>query len=189
MAATPVAARTLPSETESSQGYAFTPRVLDVGFFAALILAALCFFMASFYLYKYLASVDSLFNDLARDSSSGILRVDIANLLIHGRLVAARFSLLSCGILTGLSLGLIGFCLFLVGAKGDIQASAEARGATITFNRLAPGVLVLICAALLIGVCATHQVTFETDLAPVAPQQQQGAPAKQYLDERTDQRP
>lgn len=142
----------------------FSHRILNIGFLTGLVLAMLCFVAASAYMFRYLSSVDSLFNDLFKAASQGTVNLDMADLLIHGRLVAAKFSLLSCGILTGLSLGLIGFCLFLVGAKGEIDARAETPSAKVALTRLAPGALVLLCAAILIGVCATHEVSFETEI-------------------------
>lgn len=144
-----------------SEHQQFSNRILNIGFVTGLVLAVLCLLMASFYMYRYLNSVDILFDDLAKGSMQGVVRTDLAYLLIQGRLIAARFSLLSCGVLTGLSLALIGFCLFLVGAKGDIIARGEAQHAKIVISRLAPGVFVIICAMLLIGVCTTNRIKFD----------------------------
>lgn len=161
MAAAPVPVRDAVSK-KAHRG--FSRGMLNVGFLTGLTLAIACFVLASLYMFRYLNSADSLFNDIAKATTQSKPNLDAIVLLIQGRLVAARFSLLSCGILTGLSLGLIGFCLFLVGATGEMDAQAEVPNARIAISRLAPGALVLLCATILIGVCATHPVTFETSV-------------------------
>lgn len=167
-------------------------RIVNIGFFAGLALAALSFLLALLYMHSYLSSVNSIFNDLVRGSYQGAAQLEVANLLIHGRLIAARFSLLSCGILTGFSLGFIGFCLFLVGARGDIEGTAETHGVKVTLSRLAPGALVLLCASVLIGICATHNITFGAEISgPHAPRTDQRGFGGDYRlpSEQTDPNP
>lgn len=166
--------------------------MLNIGFVAALALAALCFGTASYYMYLYLSHTDIFLTNLARDSVSGKLSAETIDLLVYGRLVASRFTLLSCGVLAGLALGLIGFCLFLVGAKGEIEAEGEGQLAKLRLVHLAPGAFVLFCAMVLIGVCVTHQVSFDTKVTSPQTQRPEGQPVKplsDYPDADTDPNP
>ncbi len=171
----------------------FSRTILNIGFLIGMGLAISCFAVASLYLYKYLNGVDSLFSELTKASMQNSIRVDVLDLLIHGKLVAARFSLLSCGILTGLALCFIGFCLFLIGAKGEITAQGEAQHTKLMLSRLAPGAFVMFCATVLIAVCATHAVSFDTRLGNSPPQSGDqgldGRPSYQLPSEKTDPKP
>lgn len=147
----------------------FFPVILNAGFIAALILAAVCFLTASLYMYRYLNSTDSMVSELLGKSGPLVgAQLDTIDLAIQARLMAARFSLLSCGVLAGLSFGLIGFCLFLVGAKGEISATAEMSNVKISLMRMAPGVFVLACATTLIALSVTHSMSLEEDLTPAS---------------------
>jgi hypothetical protein len=149
-----------------------------------------CFFTASFYMYLFLSHTDTFLSNLLDKAANGLMKKETVDLLIYGRLVSSRLALLSCGVLAGLSLGLVGFCLFLVGAKGEIEATGENQLAKLHLTRLAPGALVLFCSVVLIGVCVTHKVKFDTKITSDPPTMQTHLPAqKSYSPLVADQNP
>jgi hypothetical protein len=80
--------------------------------------------------------------------------------LLNARLVMARIALLSCGLLAGLSFGFLGFSLFLIGIDGESDISGEHSDYKITLSKVSPGIIVLLAATILIGVCATRETPF-----------------------------
>jgi len=164
---------------------AFSPVVLNIGFLAALALAVLCFVTASIYLFQYLHSTEAFVTELAGGRLNSA-PPELVDLLIHARIIAARFSLLSCGILAGLSLALLGFCLFLVGAKGEVGAEASAQNAKLTISKAAPGVVIMIIAILLIGFCVTTKIDFEADIPVNRPS---SGSTHDYPNPHTDKKP
>jgi hypothetical protein len=80
--------------------------------------------------------------------------------LLNARLVMARIALLSCGLLAGLSFGFLGFSLFLIGVDGESDVSGEHSDYKITLSKVSPGIIVLLAATILIGVCATRETPF-----------------------------
>jgi hypothetical protein len=107
-----------------------------------------------------------LIEKIRPDSPSGALEV-----AINGRLVMARVALLSCGVFTGMSFGFLGFALFLLGIKKEINADAQYENFQVKLARMSPGVFIILIAAILIGVCVTHSTpfTYETIKIPVKP--------------------
>jgi hypothetical protein len=81
--------------------------------------------------------------------------------LINGRLVMARLALLSCGVSVGFAFGFLGFALFLLGIKGSIDTELQAEHYKASFERLSPGLLLLLASIILIGICVTHPTPYE----------------------------
>jgi hypothetical protein len=82
-----------------------------------------------------------------------------AILLAHASLW--KFILQSCGIICGAAFGFLGFALFLLGAKGDMDAAFQDSQHKVQLERMAPGSFVIFIAAILIGVCSIHPVKLE----------------------------
>jgi len=77
-----------------------------------------------------------------------------------------RISMLSTGIIVGIAFGFLGFALFVMGITGAVKASAEAQGARVLLENAAPGLIVLVVAAILIGVCVVQPVVIEFTPTP-----------------------
>jgi hypothetical protein len=90
-----------------------------------------------------------------------------------------RTSLLSTGIMVGLAFGFLGFALFVMGITGAAKLNAEGHGARVSLENAAPGLVVLVVAAMLIGVCVVQPVGIEfTPPSSPATSQTQGAAQK-----------
>lgn len=77
-----------------------------------------------------------------------------------GQLYVARILLLSCGVVVGMALGFLGFALFLLGVEGTQDVEGTAPSLTLKLARLSPGAFVIICSAVLVGVCVTRPLPF-----------------------------
>lgn len=136
--------------------------LLNLGFVFALVLSGACLFFSAVYLYNFLTStnagIETLIQNAKTDSTQGTLEV-----AINGRLVMARIALLSCGILVGVSFGFLGFALFLLGIKQSMDVDLDAETYKGKFARMSPGVLVIVCSAILTGICATRETPFWYD--------------------------
>ncbi|HEV2707772.1 MAG TPA: hypothetical protein VGV59_17770 [Pyrinomonadaceae bacterium] len=136
--------------------------LLSIGFGIALVIAISCLAMSGLYLFRYLDStgsgIDTLIKNTGTSSDVNILSVSIA-----GRLQMARFTLLSCGAFAGLSFGFLGFALFLIGIKEEMDVEAQSENYRVKFARMSPGALVILIAAVLIGVCITRPLSFGTE--------------------------
>lgn len=147
-----------PTAVGSGEG-SFSQKILNVGFAAALVLAAMCLAMGAFYLYTFLRSTNAGIDQVLGNMVSRVPG-DVLYMSINGRLVMARVALMSCGIFVGMSFGFLGFALFLVGAKGEINAAGSFESYSVKIARMSPGVFVLLCATVLIGVCVSRSTPF-----------------------------
>lgn len=133
--------------------------LLNAGFIFALVLAGICLLITAVYLYSFLrgttTGIDPIVQALEKSPTTGSLEV-----IINGRLVMARLSLLSCGIFVGVSFGFLGFALCLLGVKESIDVDLETDTYKAKFARMSPGVLIIICSSILTGFCATRQTPF-----------------------------
>lgn len=130
---------------------------LNAGFVFALVLAAGCLLLSALYLFTFLRSTGVGIEPLADNlrTQPGALEV-----IINGRLVMTRLSLLSCGIFVGIAFGFLGFGLCLLGVKESIDVDMESQSYKARFVRMSPGVLIIVCSSLLTGFCATRETPF-----------------------------
>ena len=147
---------------ESGHRWPISTSLLSIGFIAGITLAACCMLFSAFYLYKFLtitsSSLETLLNDSERIQRLG----DTLRTVINARLVLARLTLLSCGTFVGMAFGFLGFALFLIGVKGEMDANASFESYRVKFARLSPGVFIITCASVLIGICVTHPTPFDS---------------------------
>jgi hypothetical protein len=147
---------------------AFSQVILNIGFLAALVMAGASFATGGVHLSTFLnRSTDSIGKlwQLADSPGGGAgsakpaaarLTPDEMQVAIAAQVTVARLGLLSCAIFVGMAFGFLGFSLFLIGVREEMRVEAEHRSQTLKLTRLAPGVFVILCATVLIGVCATH---------------------------------
>lgn len=130
----------------------FSQRLLNVGFATGILLAIFCLGIASWYLISYLR-----FGTGALGGTGSSAAPDPASLMAN--MYMARVLLQSCGLAVGMAFGFLGFSLFLLGVGGTMDASASAPGGLgIQVARISPGAFVMLCSAILVGLCATRDV-------------------------------
>jgi hypothetical protein len=144
----------------------FSPRVLNIGFLAALALAAIAFIAAGFYLLRFAGTTqDVIAQMLSAGYTGGNIDQRNVELLQNGLTIhayLARVLLVSCGMFVALAFGFLGFALFLVGASGQSDASASTgQGLQVTLTNLAPGSIAIVGATILAGICVTRYMPVE----------------------------
>jgi small basic protein len=135
----------------------FSPAILNIGFLFALLVAAACLCFSAIYLYKYLSVTSTAVDSIVREMRDQPGSMQIA---LSARLAVAKYSLSSCGVVTGLAFGFLGFALFLLGIQGTMDVSADGGIKSLHLAKVAPGTFVIVCAALLIGISITHTIDF-----------------------------
>ena len=73
--------------------------------------------------------------------------------------------LLSTAIFVAMSFGFLGFGLFLINAKGDVDGSANfTEHVQIKFAKLSPGLFVILCATVIIVFAITHNIEYQAKI-------------------------
>jgi hypothetical protein len=144
----------------ATAGELFPQWLLNVGFVCGLLLAAVCLVFSAFYLYYFLTNTSAAVENILKSGESSLLPTELIDLGINARMVMARIALHSCGVFVGMAFGFLGFSLFLLGIKGEMDLDAGAESYKVKIARLSPGVFVILCATVLIGVCATSSTPF-----------------------------
>ena len=138
--------------------------ILLFSFAAAVVLAIGGFVVVTIYLFIYLSHAFKAFDP---DSIARFASMDVNKMqpILLARAGLWKFILQSCGIISGVAFGFLGFGLFLLGAKGDMDASFANSEHKVQLSRMAPGSFVILIAALLIGICSINKV--ELSFTPV----------------------
>jgi hypothetical protein len=139
----------------------FPQALLNIGFGFALAVAAACLTLSAWYLFTFLQATNSGVESVLRSALQSSTPTSVIQLSILARTAMARFALLSCGVCVGMGFGFLGFALFLLGIKGEMDVEARHENAQIKAARMAPGVFVMLCATVLIGVCITFRTQYE----------------------------
>lgn len=71
-----------------------------------------------------------------------------------------RMVLLSTGIFVAMAFGFLGFALFLIQAKGEIEGSFEHQNTKVSIARMSPGIFAMLCATVIIIVCITFKIEY-----------------------------
>lgn len=82
-----------------------------------------------------------------------------------GMTAERRLLLLSTGIFVGMSFGFLGFALCLIQAKGDIELEGSTQDYKLKVARLSPGLFVILCATVIIIICATFRIEYQVSRA------------------------
>lgn len=131
--------------------------LLRIGFFAALVMSFACLTFCIFYLVIYQQDTSALVARTIEASKTPQLSETqqwALQLTSAAHMFTSKVMLQSCGIVAGISFGFLGFCLFLMGIDGQIDANIEQTGgAKINVTRLAPGAFILLLSTILIGLC------------------------------------
>lgn len=146
------------STSSPTPGGRFSRKILEIGFLTGLLLALACFGLSSYYLISFEQHANAAVTKALADSSGNLSAHQIfaTQFALGVHMYVAKVLLLSCGVFAGLSFGFLGFSLFLIGVEGAVDAQLETPSALrLSVVKLAPGAFVIVCAAILIGVCAT----------------------------------
>lgn len=141
-----------------SHGGRFSRRLLGIGFVTGLALALACLALSSYYLISFEQHANSAVTKALEQTTRGQTtnQIHATQFALGVHMYMARVLLLSCGIFAGVSFGFLGFCLFLLGVEGTVDAQVEGAAALrLNVAKLAPGAFVIVCSAFLIGICAT----------------------------------
>ena len=130
-----------PNTTEKDQN-----RFLAWGYKTAIALALFSLLATSAHLFYYLLSSDTT-----------IISADTMAAFNAER----RMALLSTGVFTGMSFGFLGFALFLIQAKGEVEGSFEGGGTKVNIARMSPGLFVIACATAIICVSISFKIEYK----------------------------
>ena len=102
----------------------FSQKLLNIGFGIALILASACLAMSGLYLYSFLTSTNNSVEEFIQSAENSKVSENMLIIAINVRMVMVRIALHSCGVFVGMSFGFLGFALFLLGIKGEMNVEA-----------------------------------------------------------------
>src|SRR5947209_12396252 len=108
-------------------GSPFPQWLLNVGFACGLVLAGVCLLFSAFYLYYFLTNTSAAVENMLKAGEMSALPIELLNLGINARMVIARLALHSCGVFVGMAFGFLGFSLFLLGIKGEMDLDAGSE--------------------------------------------------------------
>lgn len=106
-------------------------------------------------LFSLIASSSYLFYFLFKSNPQDIKLETMVGFSAERRMV-----LLSTGIFVAMSFGFLGFALFLIQAKGDIEGSFEHQHTKINISRMSPGIFAMLCATVIIIFCITFKIEY-----------------------------
>ena len=146
-------------------GTQFPQAIVSAGFITAIVLAGVLFLGTVTYLAIFLSSASSTITTLVQDVHSERISAESVPMVVTAQLMVVKMTLLSCGIFVGAAVGFLGFSLLLLGVKGSMATDASKAGMQSKLLNLAPGAVVLLCAAILVGVCATGDLSLATEFS------------------------
>lgn len=152
-----------PPYRNLDENVGFPQFLLNAGFALALVLSAACLILSAYYLFSYLKSTDVGLQNLI-SNVGGTIQPGTLEVAISARLAMARLALLSCGVFVGVSFGFLGFALFLLGIRKEMSVTGEYQNFKANFARLSPGLFIILCSTILIGVCVTRPIDWKYDI-------------------------
>jgi hypothetical protein len=161
--ATPPAEDAVVATAERRRKHAtdkLTSHIVLWSFVAAVVLAIAGFMVVAIYLFRYFNHAVDAFAPSTMGQLAGMHTNAMQSMLL-ARTGLWKFILQSCGIIAGVAFGFLGFALFLLGVKGDMDAAFDDSQHKVQLSRMAPGSFVLFIAAILIGLCSTKSVTLD----------------------------
>jgi hypothetical protein len=166
----------------------FSRRILDIGFLAAIALAAIAFCFAGVYLLRFADSTQAVVAQALAAGSTpeqagkalSSVNVELIQNSLGVHAYVARVLLVSCGMFVSLAFGFLGFALFLVGASGQSDLAAEGKDlGKLSLTNLAPGTVAIVAATLLAAICVTRPLPVAISLGGKPPGFEQSAADRQ----------
>lgn len=147
-------------DVDNPKNEGFSQKLLNIGFGFALLMSVGCLIGSVWYLFKFSIENTNPINNIIEQIMKKEIPEKTIELVITSRVAITRLLFSSCGMVIGMSFGFLGFALFLIGIKGEMNIDASSKSFTVTFARMSPGIFVIFCAAILIGICVTKQIPF-----------------------------
>ncbi len=131
-----------------------------------------------------IANTDAGAKSMRQIEEERMRNMDLLNFLgiaMAARLTMANVGLNSCGVFAGMSIVFLGFALFLIGIRGEMDVAASTEQYRVKIARMSPGAFAIVCASVLITVSVLNRPYFRfTGLTPGSPSttfhDQQGVP-------------
>jgi len=118
-----------------------------LGYRAAITLAFLGIILSSIYLFIFIGKSNPTEIKLATAAAYNTERKTVE---------------LSTAIFVAMSFGFLGFGLFLINAKGDVDGKANlGEHIQVSFTKLSPGLFVILCATVIIIFAITHDIEYK----------------------------
>ncbi len=128
-------------------------KFLAWGYKTAIVLSILGLLFSAGYLYIFISQ-----------SHPDLIKIET----MTGFSAERRMALLSTGIFVAMAFGFLGFALFLIQAKGEVEGSFEAKDFKITIARMSPGLFVIMCSTIIIIFCSTFPIEYTVRQIPVS---------------------
>jgi hypothetical protein len=147
--------------------FAKSDHLIRFGFFAGLGLATLCLVFTVVYIWFYSRNTTTSFDAFYSENLNAKSIDNLTGMLI-ARTAQNKTLLQSCGVVSGIAFGFLGFSLFLLGIRGDTDASGSIQNYSFNLKRLAPGSLIMLASIGLVGISAVHRIEFRMGPAGVS---------------------
>lgn len=136
-------------------------KLINVGFAVALVLSLSCLLMSAGYLFSFLRNTNNSVEKLLDQGNKQSVNQSLVETAIYSRLATTRITFLSCGVFVGMSFGFLGFALFLMGIKEEMDVSGSSDSYKLKISRMSPGAFVILLSVILIAFCVAHQMPFD----------------------------
>ncbi len=146
-----------------------------VGFIFALVLAGVCLLTSVGYLFYFLIKTTNGVATLIDQARAGGLSETLLEVGINVNVFAARVALQSCAVFVGMAFGFLGFALFLLGVRGELDLEARNEGFEVKLARMSPGVFVLLLASALIAFAISRPPSLSYERSGSSQTQAQGS--------------
>ena len=126
---------------------------LEVGYLAAIFIAFVCMLASIVYLYNY-SSLTPFTKALNSENAAAFKEIMVAIT------AERRMLLLSVAIFVAMSFGFLGFALFLIQAKSELEGEGAMGDYRMKITRLSPGLFVIFCATVIIVTSITFRINY-----------------------------
>lgn len=123
---------------------------LRVFYKAAITLAFLALLLSASYLFYYLYKSPNP-GDITNPTTMASFNAD------------RRMTLISTAFFVALSFGFLGFALFLINAKGEIEGEGNIGDYKVRITKFSPGLVIIVCSTIIICVCSNFKINYSTD--------------------------
>jgi hypothetical protein len=136
-------------------------KFISWGYKTAIVLSLLGMLLSAAYLFVFLLK-----------SHPELIKQDT----MTGFSAERRMVLLSTAVFVAMSFGFLGFALFLIQAKGNVDGSFETGNVKVNFTKMSPGLFVILCATVIIIFSITFRINYS-----VRPVQNGGGADQDYI--------
>jgi len=126
---------------------------------AAVLIAFLCLLGSMSYLFVYLLQ------------SPPANKIDPRTMTSFN--AERRMTLISIAFFIAMSLAFLGFSLFLINAKGDLEGEGNIGDYKIKLTKVSPGMFAILCATVIIVTCANFRIDYKVETTEYGDGQQQ----------------